>query len=126
MPKVVIISRREGFRRCGEAHSVKETIWETDHFSEEQVKILEAEPMLIVGYLEDEDGTSEAEPVPTKPENTDDLLAAIAKAIGDLDKETDFTKAGTPRVDSVEAKLGYNVNGEEVLVAFEQYKKDNG
>jgi hypothetical protein len=43
-----ITSKREGFRRCGVAHSATPTDWPADRWSPEQRARLQAEPMLIV------------------------------------------------------------------------------
>ncbi len=43
-----IIARREGFRRCGVAHPTGPTVYPDGTFTPEQIKILKAEPMLIV------------------------------------------------------------------------------
>tara|TARA_B100001939_G_scaffold72990_1_gene61145 strand:- start:454 stop:660 length:207 start_codon:yes stop_codon:yes gene_type:complete len=49
MPKVIVISaKKDGFRRCGVAHSAAETEWPGDYFSGEDLEILKAEPMLVV------------------------------------------------------------------------------
>lgn len=43
-----IVSKKEGFRRCGVAHSATAAYHEDDRFSKEQLAALKAEPMLIV------------------------------------------------------------------------------
>ncbi len=136
MTCIEITARRDGFRRCGMAHSSKPTVHDIDAFSAEELEILRNEPQLIVREVDGEEKSKETISKPTvkvkpsdvppmaiKPENTEELLAAIVEAFDGLDKEKDFTKAGTPRVDSVAAKLGYDVSGEEVATAFEQYSK---
>lgn len=45
---IKIASKREGFRRCGIAHSVTPTEYSDDAFTPAQRALLEAEPMLIV------------------------------------------------------------------------------
>ncbi|MFH1984126.1 MAG: HI1506-related protein [Pseudomonadota bacterium] len=45
---IVISSKREGFRRCGVAHSKAATEHADDAFTEEQLAVLEADPMLTV------------------------------------------------------------------------------
>jgi len=49
-----ITSKKEGFRRCGIAHSQKPTIYPDGRFSEKELGILEAEPMLIVERISGE------------------------------------------------------------------------
>ena len=45
---IKIRSEREGFRRCGIAHSVKETVYSDDQFFPDEIARLQAEPMLTV------------------------------------------------------------------------------
>lgn len=51
-----IISKKEGFRRCGIAHPSTPTDYSNDKFSGKELKRLKAEPMLIVQELPDEKG----------------------------------------------------------------------
>lgn len=43
-----ITSRKEGFRRCGIAHPAAPAIYPDDHFTDEELARLVAEPMLVV------------------------------------------------------------------------------
>lgn len=43
-----ISSKREGFRRCGIAHSKEPTEYPDDRFTPAELKALKAEPMLVV------------------------------------------------------------------------------
>ncbi len=52
-----ITARRDGFRRCGVAHSKQPTEYADDHFSYEQLKDLMNDPMLVV-----EQGPSDDKP----------------------------------------------------------------
>lgn len=45
---IQITARREGFRRCGIAHSAKTTTYEDGHFTPKQLAELENEPQLVV------------------------------------------------------------------------------
>ncbi|WP_332829614.1 HI1506-related protein [Escherichia coli] len=45
---IEITARREGFRRCGVAHSATTKAWPVDAFTPEQLAVLKADPMLIV------------------------------------------------------------------------------
>ena len=56
-----ITSRKEGFRRCGIAHSEKPVVYPDDRFSAEELEMLEAEPMLIVERIAGEDGGRKTE-----------------------------------------------------------------
>jgi hypothetical protein len=51
---IVIKSKRDGFRRCGIAHSSQPTKYADDFFTDEQLKALAKEPQLICAYEEDE------------------------------------------------------------------------
>lgn len=51
---IVITSKRDGFRRCGIAHSSQPTPYPDDFFTEEQLKALSKEPQLVLSYVEDE------------------------------------------------------------------------
>lgn len=48
---ICITSKKEGFRRCGVAHPKANTEYPDDKFSEEEIAVLEAEPMLIVEHI---------------------------------------------------------------------------
>jgi hypothetical protein len=45
---ILIRSKRDGFRRCGIAHSVDEIAYPDDRFTAEELKRLQKEPMIIV------------------------------------------------------------------------------
>ncbi len=49
---IKITSKRDGFRRCGMAHSAKPTLHRDGCFSKKQLDVLQAEPMLIVEIFE--------------------------------------------------------------------------
>lgn len=51
---VKITAKRDGFRRCGIAHSETTTTWPDDHFTRAQLRELEAEPNLVVIRVADE------------------------------------------------------------------------
>lgn len=59
---IVIKSKRNGFRRCGMAHSSQPTKYADDFFTEEQLKALAKEPQLICAYEEDEFDQVQDEP----------------------------------------------------------------
>lgn len=56
---IVIISKKDGFRRCGIAHTVEPVGYEEGFFSAEQLRQLEAEPMLTVGHVATEELTGD-------------------------------------------------------------------
>lgn len=45
---ITIYSKREGFRRCGIAHSTTPVTYTADHFGASELDALRCEPMLIV------------------------------------------------------------------------------
>ena len=51
---IMIASKRDGFRRCGIAHSSQSTFYPDNFFTEEQLKALSKEPQLVLAYVEDE------------------------------------------------------------------------
>jgi hypothetical protein len=51
---IMIASKRDGFRRCGIAHSSQPTPYPDNFFTEEQLKALSKEPQLVLSYVEDE------------------------------------------------------------------------
>ncbi|WP_141109671.1 HI1506-related protein [Escherichia albertii] len=75
MAKVIeITARRDGFRRCGVAHSATTKAWPADAFTPEQLEVLKADPMLIVV----ERDTDQADNV------QDDALAAERQKVSEL------------------------------------------
>ena len=55
---IVITSRKDGFRRAGIAHPARPTGYPDDFFSDEQLRLLEAEPMLTVAKEPDASDSS--------------------------------------------------------------------
>ena len=53
-----ITSKKDGFRRCGVAHSKQPVEYADDRFSEKELGILQAESMLIVEVIADEGSLS--------------------------------------------------------------------
>lgn len=50
---VIITAKKDGFRRCGMAHSARPVEHKDGTFTEEQLASLKAEPMLVVQELAD-------------------------------------------------------------------------
>lgn len=48
MPEITITAKRDGFRRCGVSHSGTPVTWPDGTFTEAEIAILRAEPMLVV------------------------------------------------------------------------------
>lgn len=49
-----IVSKRDGFRRCGIEHPAAPTLYPNDRFTSDEVARLKAEPMLVVEEMPDE------------------------------------------------------------------------
>lgn len=58
---IEIISKRDGFRRCGIPHSIAPVVYPDDRWTPEELQRLKEEPMLMVRSVpeakEDEDNT---------------------------------------------------------------------
>ena len=52
MQQLRIISKREGFRRCGVSHSETATYYDLSAFTGEQIDMLVADPMLVVDVVD--------------------------------------------------------------------------
>lgn len=63
-----ITSKRDGFRRAGIAHAALATDYKNDDFSEEQLALLQAEPMLVVEIIADVEPAVEADAETAKNE----------------------------------------------------------
>ncbi len=107
---VVIRSTTEGFRRCGEAHSKNPVTWPDDHFSEDELEILMAEPKLSVTIT-----PAETVPENEKPELDPSIIAAARKAIENEDTIT----SGAPDIKAMEAILKGDVTKDQRDQAFE-------
>ena len=69
---IQITAKRDGFRRCGMAHSDKTQTYDDGHFSSSVLSELMAEPMLVVSYVPD-----------GQAENTDQS-EALKQALGQI------------------------------------------
>ena len=88
---IQIVSKKDGFRRCGIPHPSSPTIYPDGHFSKEEIKILTSEPMLVVTEVDKEEEAkvdNEVDDEQTEPNNIDypDMsyndLKALAKEKG--------------------------------------------
>lgn len=68
-----ITSLKEGFRRCGVAHSTAPTDHPDDKFSKQELELLRSEPLLAVEYIEGK-GKSD------KPAKAEELIRLIKEA----------------------------------------------
>ncbi|PPD36754.1 MAG: hypothetical protein CTY18_02930 [Methylomonas sp.] len=64
---IKIKSKREGFRRCGLAHSAQWQFYDNDFFTDEQLERLFAEPMLNVEIVEDSPAQATSDEVKLEP-----------------------------------------------------------
>jgi hypothetical protein len=51
---IQITAKREGFRRCGIAHTVATVEYEDNQFTKEQLACMQAEPMLAVTVIKEQ------------------------------------------------------------------------
>lgn len=75
-----IISRTEGFRRCGVAHSVVPTDHPDDRFTADELERLIEDPMLVVVALSDDgDEMASQKPGPVAPATDVDGTEAVGE-----------------------------------------------
>lgn len=75
---IIITAKKDGFRRCGMAHNAKPVQHQDDAFTPAQLKQLQAEPMLVVDLVADDEPK---EPGPGGPLKEDvDVDPAVAEA----------------------------------------------
>ncbi len=101
-----IISMKDGFRRCGVAHSTTPTDWPDDHFTDDEKQVLMNERMLKVGHIEGEpdDGDGPGRTDPPGPQD----IARIGAAIRTLGVE-DYDQSGKPNLKKIRAAMGEDV-----------------
>ena len=98
-----ITSKKDGFRRCGIAHPATPTEHPDGRFTEKELKILQAEPMLVVQVDAAQPGQDPGDAgKKTKPPLAADLIAQI-------------TAAGTP--EEVDKLLGEDTRATVVAAA---------
>lgn len=56
---IQISAKQDGFRRCGIAHPKQATQYPDKHFTADQLKILQGEPMLVVQVIEGGEGADD-------------------------------------------------------------------
>ena len=91
MKAIRITAKKDGYRRCGVPHPAEATWHSMDAFDKDQLKILKAEPMLVVEEVEKNETPIEGKTVPELKELLGELnvtyphnarkedLAALAK-----------------------------------------------
>jgi len=96
---ITITAKRDGFRRCGVAHTTKPALFLDDAFTPEQLRQLQAEPMLVVELLTDEPKV----PGPDEPLKEDVMEGQAVAEIesqgpAEPQDETEEAKAATKNV----------------------------
>ena len=117
---IVITSKREGFRRCGVAHSRTPTEYEDDRWTDAELKRLENEPNLTVQRKGSGGGKGAA--------NTGEheLLMAAIGAIADLkvvNNPDDWTADGKPQVSALEKAAGQQISARLRDKAWARYQE---
>jgi hypothetical protein len=59
---VIITAKKDKFRRCGAEHSKEPQTYKDGHWTAEQLKLLKAEPMLVVQEVADQPEKDQAKP----------------------------------------------------------------
>ena len=86
--------------RCGAEHTLEGAVWDEDAFSEKEWARIDADPLLIVEFADDDEDEAPAEP----PVSDGDLDALVLEAIAGLGA-ADMTSGGKPKVDVLQALL---------------------
>ncbi|AMO79719.1 HI1506-related protein [Obesumbacterium proteus] len=92
---IQITAKRDGFRRCGMAHSDKTQTYADDHFSAAQLQVLEAEDQLVVVRLSDQELAVNSTDI------SDQLLSAQQK----IDTLTDNLQTTTEQLTAANAQV---------------------
>ena len=95
---IKITAKKDGFRRCGIAHSSQPTEYPADKFNAEEMKQLNAEPMLIVEIV----AVLEETKAPTAQELIEligkvETLEALEELITDDERRTTVLGAAEKR-----------------------------
>ena len=94
---VQITARRDGFRRLGMAHSASTVTYPDDRFTPEELRILKAEPNLIVTEMKDVVGTqtssSELSEAQGRIAELEAGMLALNQDINDLKTQLDSVTA---------------------------------
>ncbi len=110
---IKITSKRHNFRRCGIPHPKGAVAYPDDRFTADEMETLQAEPMLFVEIVPDEESDSGK----IDPE----LLKVARGAIED----GSVTGDGRPTVDALAVILGRNVSAKERDAAWDQIKAED-
>lgn len=106
---IQITCARDGFRRCGVAHPRGPVMYEDDHFSEESLEILKADPMLTVTMVEGDAAFPSADFDQMTIKELRELLTRLNVPVPDKAKKADLVEllkthaAGRPSANAPEA-----------------------
>ena len=116
--KVFIKSFKDGFRRCGEAHTRQGREFPDGHFTREQLAQLNADPCIsmVAGIPDDE-----AEHAGTKSSAIAELAAAAGKAVED----GNTVGSGAPTVEAMADILGYGITADQRDAAWAAWKAEH-
>lgn len=127
VPALRVVSKHEGFRRTDRAWSKEAITVKLSELSEEEIKAIKEEPMLIVTEVEveveveveAEEGTGGAK---TAPVDDAERLAAIVSAIASLNKDDKslWKNDGAPNTTAITAITGWSVSALERDAAWSQ------
>ncbi len=92
---IQITAKRDGFRRCGMAHSDKTQTYADDHFSAAQLQVLEAEEQLVVVRLSDQQ----------LEENTGAVSDQLASAQQKIETLTDNLQTTTEQLTAANSQV---------------------
>jgi len=87
MSQVKIVSKKDGFRRCGQEHTGLK-LWPAGTFTDAQLEQLKRDPMLVVEELPDDSGSSSSGAGTGKQPNVSETVALVQQAASfeELDK----------------------------------------
>ncbi len=143
---VVIRSSKDGFRRCGEAHSKNLVTWPDDRFSQKELELLLDEPKLSVTItqkakapatkekpIEKNSNNSLSGPEKSLPASTDvgsnqasDMAPKVLEAVRRAITDGNTIKSGAPDIKAMEQILGRNVDAVERDQAWEIIQAEAG
>jgi hypothetical protein len=127
VPALRVVSKHDGFRRTDRAWSKEATTVKLSELSEEDIKAIKEEPMLVVTEVEIDEEI--AEPVKadgnqagTTPEDDSVRIAEIMAAISTLDKgdKSLWKNDGAPNTTAITALTGWSVSAAERDAAWSQ------
>ncbi|EMK5110137.1 hypothetical protein V8X86_000831 [Escherichia coli] len=116
MTELTITAKRDGFRRCGVAHSDTPVVWPAGSFTEEQIAILKSEPQLVV-----HEGSAVSDDVQSE------VLHARSRII-ELEETVNQLRGGQSELEKAQARItelvGINAELQEKLAAASQTVSD--